>query len=545
MNRGSGIILAVSSLPSKYGIGTFGRAAYRFADFLHDAKQSYWQMLPLGPVSYGNSPYQSPSSFAGNPYYIDLELLEEDGLLKKGEADSFEWGSNPRYADYGKLYENRIKVLSLAKERGYVRDLQAVEAFKQENPWVDDYALFMACKKSFGMKGLLEWPDEALRRRETVVLEKYKKELKDDIELYTYIQFLFFKQWDELKKYIHSKDIKIIGDIPIYVAADSADIWTEPENFQLDENLMPKSIAGVPPDAFSKTGQLWGNPLYDWEYMKKDGFGWWIRRIAGCGRLYDVIRFDHFRGLDEYWSVPKDEATAENGSWKKGPGEDFVNVLNNWFPELKFIAEDLGVSSQSLTELMKKSSWPGMKVLEFAFDSENSEYQPHNYEKNCICYTGTHDNAPLNQWFDEIHDEYIKSCNNKQKQKSEISENAAKESVALPQKTSESSLNCIEKEQTENDKFTNAVKYFNLTEEEGYNIGMIRGGMSSVAQLFMAQMQDWLGLGEGHRMNEPSKSGGCWEWRLLEDEISGEKGKLLAEKISEMTMRYGRHIENH
>ena len=525
MDRGSGIILAVSSLPSKYGIGTFGRAAYRFADFLHEAKQQYWQMLPLGPVSFGNSPYQSPSGFAGNPYYIDLELLMEEGLLTKAEADAADPKGNLRYADYGKLYETRTAVLETAKKRGYEKALPEIEAFAKDNAWVSDYALFMACKKKFGMKSLFAWPDESLKKRDPFVLEKYRSELVEDIELFTYIQFLFYKQWNELKAYIHSKDIKIIGDLPIYVSADSADIWCEPENFQLDENLQPKKIAGVPPDAFSKTGQLWGNPLYDWEYQKKNGFGWWIRRIAGCEKLYDVIRIDHFRGLDEYWAVPKGEKTAENGTWEKGPGEALTNVLNNWFPNLEFIAEDLGVPSDGLTELMKKSGWPGMKVLEFAFDEENSEYLPHNYEKNCICYTGTHDNAPLMQWIEEMRE---KDVLNKEVRDIEA---GCMESKEIPDKE-------IPK------GFTNVEKYFNLTEKEGYNIGIIRGGMSSVANVFMAQMQDWLGLGKGHRMNEPAKNGGCWEWRLLEEEISGENGQKLAEKIAEMTKRYGRQSQS-
>lgn len=521
MDRGSGIILAVSSLPSKYGIGTFGKAAYRFADFLHEAKQQYWQMLPLGPVSWGNSPYQSPSSFAGNPYYIDLELLMEEGLLKEEDVRSAETEGNPRLVDYGKLYKTRTAILEIAKKRGYARALPEIEAFAADNAWVFDYALFMACKKKFGMKSLVEWTDEGLKRRKSDVLEKYKAELAEDIELFIYIQYLFYKQWNELKDYIHSKDIKIIGDLPIYVSQDSADVWCEPENFQIDENLEPRKIAGVPPDAFSETGQLWGNPLYDWDYQKKTGFGWWIRRIAGREKLYDVIRIDHFRGLDEYWAVPKDEKTAKNGTWEKGPGEALTTVLNNWFPNLEFIAEDLGVPSCGLKELMKKSGWPGMRVLEFAFDSENSEYLPHNYEKNCICYTGTHDNAPLMQWIEEM----------------QMKETAEKESIAVGCKDALA-------EEMPVKGFSDVKKYFNLTEEEGYNIGIIRGGMSSTANVFMAQMQDWLGLGKGNRMNEPARAEGCWEWRLLEDEISEENGSKLAKKIAEMTKRYGRCSQN-
>lgn len=499
MERSSGIILAISSLPSKYGIGTFGSAAYRFADFLHEAGQGYWQMLPLGPTGYGNSPYQSFSGFAGNPYYIDPELLAEEGLLKKGETDSFSWGDDPRYTDYGKLYENRLQCLKLAKDRGYRKAFYEIEGFKKENEWVSDYALFMACKKFFGMKSWFEWPDEALRRREPEALERYSRILKEDTEFFTYIQFLFYRQWDKLKQYIHSRGIKIIGDIPIYVAADSADTWSEPENFLLDDRYMPGKVAGVPPDAFSKTGQLWGNPLYNWDHMQQTGFGWWIRRIAQNAKLYDVIRIDHFRGLDEYWAVPAGEKTAENGKWEKAPGRKLAEVLNGWFPEVKFIAEDLGVQGSGLEKLKKASGWPGMKVLEFAFDeeAEESEYLPHNYERNCICYTGTHDNAPLAQWLGELSKK----------------------------------------------EFEKARKYFNLTAEEGFNTGIIRGGMSSVAKLFIVQMQDWLGLGKGHRMNTPAESAGCWEWRLLDEEISGSEGRALAEKIAEMTKLYGRTIK--
>ena len=299
MKRSSGILLAVSSLPSPYGIGTLGKAAYEFADFLHDAGQHYWQMLPLGPTSYGDSPYQSFSTFAGNPYFIDLDMLIDDGLLKKSEVAKCQWGTEPRYVDYGKIYESRFKVLALAKQRGWQRDAEQVAAFREENcRWLEDYALYMACKRHFGMKSWTEWPDTALRlRKSPEVLEQYRTKLQEDVELFIYIQFLFFRQWTALREYLHQQDIQVIGDLPIYVPMDSADVWAEPEFFQLDDQCIPTAVSGVPPDYFSEDGQLWGTPLYRWDVMQEDGFGWWIRRIDGAGKLYDVIRIDHFLSL--------------------------------------------------------------------------------------------------------------------------------------------------------------------------------------------------------------------------------------------------------
>ena len=493
MNRCSGILMPVFSLPSPYGIGTLGKAAYDFADFLHAAGQHCWQMLPLGPTSYGDSPYQSFSTYAGNPYFIDLELLIEDGLLTRDEVESQNWGTNPRYVDYGRIYESRFSVLQKAKDRGWERDQAEVAAFQAENcRWLPDYALYMACKRHFGMRSWTEWDDADIRlRRSPEVLEQYRTLLREDVELFTYLQFLFFRQWNRLRDYLHSLDIQVIGDLPIYVAMDSADVWAETEFFQLDETLIPKAVSGVPPDYFSADGQLWGNPLYDWDRMREDGFGWWIRRIDGTGRLYDVIRIDHFRGLDSYWAVPYGETTAKNGHWVPGPGMDLVDRLKGWFPQLEFIAEDLGYPTPGVQKLLHDSGWPGMKVLEFAFDSrDTSSYLPHSYGENCICYTGTHDNAPLALWRTE----------------------ADKADIAF------------------------AVQYLGLNDREGFNRGIIRGGMSSVAKLFVAQMQDWLDLGAGHRMNIPGTSRGNWEWRML----PGEASKKLAGQIREMTRIYGR-----
>ena len=493
MKRSCGILLGVSSLPSPYGIGTLGKAAYDFADFLHAAGQHYWQMLPLGPTSYGDSPYQSFSTFAGNPYFIDLDLLIEDGLLRKNEVTCCQWGSEPRYVDYGKIYESRFKVLALAKQRGWERDAAAVAAFREENGrWLEDYALYMACKRHFGMKSWTEWPDEALRlRKSEAVLEQYRALLREDVELFIYIQFLFFKQWTTLRSYLHQLDIQVIGDLPIYVPMDSADVWAEPQFFQLDDQCVPTAVSGVPPDYFSADGQLWGTPLYRWDVMEADGYGWWIRRIDGAGKLYDVIRIDHFRGLDTYWAVPYGEPTARNGQWQQGPGMSLIRALTGWFPRLSFIAEDLGYPTPSVQQLLQDSGWPGMKVLEFAFDSrDTSNYLPHTYPRHCVCYTGTHDNSPVELWRQE----------------------AAPEDIAY------------------------AAAYLGLNPEEGFHWGVLRGGLSSVADLFVAQMQDYLGLGEYHRMNVPGKLGGNWQWRLLPGEASGQ----LAEKIRRMAVMYGR-----
>ena len=404
LERSAGILLPLSSLPSPHGIGTMGKAAYDFADFLAAAGQKYWQLLPLGPTSYGDSPYQSFSSFAGDPYFIDLELLVEDGLLVREEVDTRDWGSDARRIDYGRLYENRFPLLAKAKARGYDRDREAVAAFEQENAgWLPNYTLFMALKRHFGMKPWTAWDDEDIRcRTSSEVIERYRAELREDVDLFTYIQFLFFRQWATLKAYIHSLGIRIIGDLPIYVAMDSADVWAEPEMFRLDAHGVPTEVAGVPPDYFSEDGQLWGNPLYDYEAMEKDGFGWWIRRVGGAQKLCDVLRIDHFRGFASYWAVPYGETTAKNGHWVKGPGMALVGVLTNWFRDLDFIAEDLGAPSPDVTRLLEDSGLPGMKVLEFAFDPETlSNYLPHSCGENSICYTGTHDNAPLVLWREE------------------------------------------------------------------------------------------------------------------------------------------------
>ena len=484
--------MPISSLPSPHGIGTLGAEARKFVDFLADAGQSWWQILPVGPTSYGDSPYQSFSAYAGNPYLIDLDLLCEDGLLTPAEVNAVSWGTDPARVDYSAIYNGRFPLLHLAMERGWERDADKVKAFSEENDaWLPDYALFMALKRHFGMSAWTEWPDEDIRLRRPEAVARYREELADDIRLFTYIQYLFFRQWEALRSYAHEKGIGIIGDLPIYVAMDSADVWADPRAFQLDERNVPAEVAGVPPDYFTADGQLWGNPLYDWDAMKADGYTWWIRRIAGASRLYDILRIDHFRGLESYWAVPYGETTAKVGRWVKGPGMDLMNVLTEKFPNIQFIAEDLGYLTPEVRQLLEDSGLPGMKVLQFAFDSrEAANYLPHTYPRHCVCYAGTHDNSTLMGWKDE----------------------AAPADIAM------------------------AREYLGLHDEEGFNWGVLRGGQSSVADLFIAQMQDYLGLGSEARMNTPGILGGNWQWRMLPGQITDE----LTARIARMTSLYGR-----
>ena len=484
--------MPISSLPSPHGIGTLGAEARKFVDFLADAGQSWWQILPVGPTSYGDSPYQSFSAYAGNPYLIDLDLLCEDGLLTPAEVNAVSWGTDPARVDYSAIYNGRFPLLHLAMERGWERDADKVKAFSEENDaWLPDYALFMALKRHFGMSAWTEWPDADIRLRRPEAVARYREKLADDIRLFTYIQYLFFRQWEALRSYAHEKGIGIIGDLPIYVAMDSADVWADPRAFQLDERNVPAEVAGVPPDYFTADGQLWGNPLYDWDAMKADGYTWWIRRIAGASRLYDILRIDHFRGLESYWAVPYGETTAKVGRWVKGPGMDLMNVLTEKFPNIQFIAEDLGYLTPEVRQLLEDSGLPGMKVLQFAFDSrEAANYLPHTYPRHCVCYAGTHDNSTLMGWKDE----------------------AAPADIAM------------------------AREYLGLHDEEGFNWGVLRGGQSSVADLFIAQMQDYLGLGSEARMNTPGILGGNWQWRMLPGQITDE----LTARIARMTSLYGR-----
>lgn len=494
LERSCGVILPVYSLPSKYGIGTFGREAYKFIDFLKKSGQSYWQVLPLGPTSFGDSPYQSFSAFAGNPYFIDLDLLKADGLLTAKEITSFDYGENDREVDYPRLYESRFAVLKIAAARGLSAYNQDFENFKNENhEWLPDYSLFMALKAHFSMRAWTEWDDDGARLRNPDSLAYYREALKDDISFYEYLQFLFFKQWNELLTYAHAQGVGIIGDLPIYVSMDSADVWANRDCFMLDEQGNATDVAGVPPDYFSKDGQLWGNPLYNWENMKRDGYCWWIRRIAGATKLYDVIRIDHFRGFESFYAIPASAKNAKKGRWLKGPGMDFVGVMTSWFSDTQFIAEDLGILTEEVRQLRRDSGLPGMKVLEFAFSSrELSDYLPSRYEENCICYTGTHDNMPLGAWHEEAPKEDIKF----------------------------------------------AFEYLGLDAGAANMLcePIIRAGLASVAKLFVAQMQDYLQTDAQSRTNEPGTMGKNWKWRLAKDDLT----PALAKHMKRMAYIYGR-----
>lgn len=494
LSRSSGILLPVFSLPSPHGIGTLGKAAFEFIDFLAAAGQRYWQVLPLNPTGFGDSPYSSCSVFAGNPYFIDLDTLAAEGLLKKRELKAFDFGKDPRRIDYEKLYNARFKLLRLAFERSELQNDPSYSRFVSENEaWLSDYALFMALKSHFDMKPWRAWDDAGARLRRPSVLEKYGSKLHAEIEFHKYLQYLFYSQWEKVKSYANLRGIGIIGDLPIYCALDSADCWANKAQFQLDKDGRPTLVAGVPPDAFTEDGQLWGNPLYDWERMKKSDYDWWMRRIENAEKLYDAVRIDHFRALESYWAVPASDDTARNGHWVKGPGICFIDAIKMRFPNLPFIAEDLGFLTEEVHALRRESGWPGMKVLEFAFDpSGKSDYLPHNYDKNCVCYTGTHDNAPLLLYLEQA---------------------------------SEAELAFI-------------AKYLGIKTKNAKQLAeaILRAGLTSTANLFIAQMQDWLNLSEGSRINMPGTSEGNWQWRMKR----GEASEKLAARIRELTELYGR-----
>lgn len=491
LKRSCGILMPVFSLPSPHGIGTFGAAAYEFADFLAASGQSYWQVLPLNPTGFGDSPYQCFSSAAGNPYFIDLDMLVDDGLLTADEVQKSDFGGELRRIDYGKLFSLRLPLLRLAAERNIRRNAAEVEQFSRCcSTQIYDYAVFTALKTHFGMKPWTEWNAGKAMPKQLVPAE-FVESQADEIRLQLSIQQLFFKQWNRLKNYVNQLGIGIIGDVPIYVALDSADCWANSRHFMLDESFVPTDVAGVPPDYFSPTGQLWGNPLYNWEIHASENYAWWAERLQCAQKLYDVVRIDHFRGFESFWAVPFGETTAENGRWLPAPGMDFVNAVKKRLPGLSFIAEDLGFLTPEVHELVKNSGFPGMSILQFGFNPDaNSDYLPHRVAENRVYYTGTHDNAPIMQWFAEA---------------------------------SESERRFAE-------------QYLALNAAEGINWGMIRGGMCSPAGIFIAQMQDVLGLSAEGRVNTPGVASGNWQWRMLPHECSA----ALAEKLREYTRMYGR-----
>lgn len=486
--RKSGILMHISSLSSPYGIGTMGEEARKFVDFLKEAGQAYWQLLPICPTSYGDSPYQSYSTFAGNPYFIDLDELHKLGLLKKADYENVDWESERDRVNYGALYQKRYPILNKAVEKFLENPFQDFEKFCEENDsWLSDYALFMTLKDANGGLPWSEW-DTTLRDREEVALIEFANKNEKNILFWKVLQYFFFYQWNGLKEYANLKGVSIIGDLPIYVSLDSVDVWAHPELFQLNGAKIPKEVAGVPPDGFSADGQLWGNPLFDWEYMEKTDYKWWVERIHYLCKVYDVLRIDHFRGFDSYYAIPYGNTTAKGGIWKEGPGMKLFHAVERAIGRQNIIAEDLGYLTPSVKKLLKDSGFPGMKVLEFAFDRRDAnanEYLPYRYEENCVAYAGTHDNDTILGWFEE----------------------ADAEDVAY------------------------AKEYLNISEGDSLNWSMMNALWGSVAKLTIVQGQDILGLGSEARMNEPSTVGKNWKWRALPNTFTEELAKKLRRKM--------------
>ena len=493
MKRASGVLMPVFSLPSKYGIGCFSKEAYKFVDQLKKAGQSYWQILPLGPTGYGDSPYQSFSTYAGNPYFIDLKTLVKEGLLTKKECKEVRCKEQKKI-DYEKIYQNRFKILKKAYRRFQKND--KYEKFLEENAfWLEDYCMYMAIKDAHEGKSWSEW-EELLKKREKIALEKVKEELEDEIGFYQFQQYEFDRQWKKLHTYAKEQGIQIIGDIPIYVAFDSADAWAAPELFQFDEENNPIRVAGCPPDAFAKTGQLWGNPLYRWDYHRNTGYQWWISRLSYVFRLYDVVRIDHFRGFDEYFSIPYGAENAIGGHWEKGPGIDLFRKVEQALGWKQVIAEDLGYVTDSVRQLVHDSGFPGMKVLEFAFDSRDSgcanDYLPHNYPENSVAYTGTHDNETIAGWW---------------------------KSITVKER-----------------KLARDYLCDNWTPDKDLYKCFISLVMRSSAKLCVIPMQDYMGLDNSCRMNQPSTVGKNWKWRIRKRELTVK----LQKEIHDIALRYGR-----
>ena len=484
--RKSGILMHISSLPSDYGIGTMGKEAYKFVDFLKSAKQKCWQILPIGPTSYGDSPYQSFSTNAGNPYFIDMDILREEGLLKKSDYSKLDWGKDRKNVDYETIYENRFKVLKIAFEEFKKGDLSEFYDFLQKNErWISNYALFMSIKNENDGKSWLEWED-GLRKRDSHSLWEFKSSHEDDVMFWEFVQFKFFEQWNKLKKYANDNGVSIIGDIPIYVALDSADVWSHPELFQLDEeNLTPLKVSGVPPDAFSEDGQLWGNPLYDWEKMEQTDFAWWRSRMKASAELYDAVRIDHFIGVVQYYAIPYDAVTAKDGEWEKGPGKKLTDALDEAAGETKIIAEDLGVFCQEVKDLLAETGYPGMKIIEFAFSGDRfNEHLPHCYDPNSVVYGGTHDNETLAGYF-------------------------------KPEKRQWWELQYI-------------ADYLGAAHQSEVVDRVFRAAYGSVASVAIFQMQDVLKLDNWARMNTPGTLGENWRWRLVPGQFTDERADYLS-----------------
>ena len=521
--RNAGILMAISSLPSPYGIGTLGKDAYEFVDFVRDSNHKYWQVLPVGPTTYGDSPYQLYSAFAGNPYFVDLDMLIEEGLLLKSEVIAVDWGDgiipvevseddavnnrypvnhdgylgDDRYVSYEKMYNERFNVLRKAYERFKGKCVSAkltldkglplykrFDNFVKDNAyWLKDYAMFMSLKEYFNQKAWGEW-DRDIKFREPEAMQRYEDELSDDIGFWNFIQYEFYTQWGKLKAYANSNGIEIIGDIPIYMGYDSVDVWANQAEFQLDENLTPVKVAGVPPDAFSDMGQKWGNPLYDWAKMENSDFGWWRMRMANSARLYDIIRIDHFLGIIKYYTIPYEMPDARRGSYEQGPGQKLLDAINESIGDKKIIAEDLGVCMPEVDQILKDNNYPGMKVLEFAFGGDRKNpHLPYNYTNNCVCYGGTHDNETLLGFFNDRND----------------------------------------------GELGYAFDYLDTRDKYRMVDMVFRAAYSSVAVLTIFAVQDILKLDNSARMNFPSSFGNNWKWRM-------QKGQLNWDHLN--AMRY-------
>lgn len=490
--RSSGVLMHITSLPGQFGIGTFGKSAYEFIDFLEETKQTYWQILPLTTTSYGDSPYQSFSAVAGNLNLIDFSLLKEDGLLEESDYANVNFGENPEKVDYALLFEERRPILekAVANTSKNSEVLAEIEKFEAENSsWLADYAEYMAIKESFGYKSFIHW-DEDIKKGEQAAREKYRTELQDSIRYYTVTQYFFFKQWLALKEYANEKGIKIIGDMPIYVSADSVEMWTMPELFKVDANNEPLYVAGCPADDFSPTGQLWGNPIYDWEKHKEQGFSWWIYRVQESFKIYDVLRIDHFKGFSDFWQIDKDAENAVNGTWEAGPGIELFQKIKEQLGDLPIVAENLGFIDAKAEKLLDDSGYPGMKILQFAFPGEDNLDRPHHYTQNSVAYTGTHDNDVVNGWYEKL---------------------------------SESERKLVS-------------EYLNRRDDETITEAMIRGIYSSVSDYAIVTMQDLLDKDATSRMNVPSTVGGNWEWRMLVEDLTEERKEFLRN----ITVRYSR-----
>ena len=498
MKRDSGVLLAVSSLPSRYGIGCFDKNAYEFVDWLEKAGQKYWQILPLGVTSHGgsfDSPYQACSAFAGNPYFISIDELKKEGVLSAAECKAAQV-EDSNCVDYEMLNETRLPLLRKAYERSNIScDPGFLEFCRENSWWLEDYALFMSVRAYFENRSQTEWPDD-IRMHYAPALDYYREKLYFDVEFHKYLQYKFSQQWTRLKKYANDKDIQIVGDIPIYVSPDGADVWANPELFELDEQNLPDRIAGCPPDSFNADGQVWGNPLYRWQYHQQTGYQWWVTRMWYSHKIYDVVRIDHFRGFDEYFAIPVSSGLAKDGQWEKGPGIELFNVLKANLGGRGVIVEDLGFMTDSVRQLVAETGYPNMKVLQFGFDVDDvagaNEYNPHNYINNCYVYTGTHDNETLHGWF-----------------------------MDMPKARK---------------KLIRTYLSDHYTPDEQMYKKLIDLAMMSAAGVCIIPVQDWLGLDNSARMNLPGTVEINWRWRLLPGQLTREKGR----EVLQITKRFGR-----